>query len=79
MAAAILHNLSLKRAVLGPGILTCLLSLAKGAYKHTCYKPTLSTHPINKRAYSPVCCRWRKVPTNTHATPYIHAITHPCC
>ena len=37
MAAAILHNLSLKRAVLGPGILTCLLSLAKGTKTIVCY------------------------------------------
>ena len=35
MAAATIHNISLKRAVLGPGILTCLLSLTKGTYQHT--------------------------------------------
>ena len=64
MAAAILHNLSLKRAVLGPGILTCLLSLTKGTPLHHLCTPHQSIlsliHPIT-HGIKNVCCRWPKV------------------
>ena len=67
MAAATIHNISLKRAVLGPGILTCLLSLAKGTppspppqpchtylINSSCHEHQMSTYPINAPLPSPL-------------------------